>query len=128
MKCVSPVSTACGAVPELDGVAVAERRELVLGPRAGAEVDGRARAVAQLQVPGHEVGVEVREQHVADPHAEPAGVAQVLVDVALRVDDRRRPAALIRDEIGGVGEAAQVVALEDHLALPAQLGCGTIRM
>ena len=34
----------------------------------------------------HEVGVEVGEEHVLDPAAEPRGVVEVLLDVALRVD------------------------------------------
>jgi hypothetical protein len=44
-------------------------------------------------------------------------------DVALRIDDRRDSAALVGDEAGGVGEAVEVVLLDDH-----DRGCGTIRM
>ena len=40
---------------------------------------------------GDEVGVEVGEDDVLDPAAEPVRVLDVLVDVALRVDDRGRP-------------------------------------
>ena len=39
---------------------------------------------------------------------------QVLVDVALRIDHGRLAALLVRDQVGGVGEAAEVVLLEDH--------------
>ena len=99
---------------ELDRVAVGERRELVLGLRPGAEVDPRADAVAQLEVAGEEVGVEVREEDVLDPAAAALGVGDVLVDVALRVDDGRDAGCLVGDEVRRVGEAAEVVLLEDH--------------
>src|SRR5439155_963894 len=90
------------------------RHELVLGRGARAEMDGRALALAELEVARDEVGVEVRQEHVPDPKAEAAGVAHVLLDVALRIDDRRHPALLVGDEVGGVCEAAQVVLLENH--------------
>src|SRR3989304_6012708 len=75
-------------VAELEPGAVGERREGVLGPRAGAQVDARAGAVAQLEVAGDEVGVEVREDRVLDAQAQGLGVGEVLIDVALRVHDR----------------------------------------
>jgi hypothetical protein len=56
------------------------------------------------------------EQDVANAHPEAAGVIQVLVDVALGVDDRGRPTLLVRHEVGRVGEAAEVVLLEDHVS------------
>ena len=74
-------------LPEVDRVAVGERRERVLGLGARAKVDPRAHAVAQLEVSGEKVCVEVREHDVLDPAAEALGVGEVLVDVALRVDD-----------------------------------------
>ena len=142
MNSVSPVSTAYGASalnvgvvdqdrdrlrrvarrlehlererPELDRVAVAHRRERVVGLGAGSEVDRGAGAVAELEMAGHEVGVEVREEHMADPAAEPLGVLEVLLDVPLRVDDGRLATLLIGDQIRGVGEAAEVVLLEDQ--------------
>ena len=94
--------------PSASGV----ERVLGLGPRA--EVDRRARAVAQLEVAGEEVGVEVRQDDVLDPAAEPLGVREVLVDVALRVDHGGDAAALVGDEVGGMSEAAEVVLLQDH--------------
>ena len=56
---------------------------------------------------GDEVGVEVRQEHVPDPAAEPAGVLDVLLDVALRVDDGGDAARLVGDQVGGVREAAE---------------------
>ena len=63
---------------ELDRVAVGERRELVLGLRPRAEVDRRPDPVAQLQVAGEEVGVQVGQQDVLDPAARRVGVGEVL--------------------------------------------------
>ena len=54
---------------------------------AAPEIDGRAGPLAQLEVAGDEIGVEVREEDVRDPEAVFAGKGQVLLDVALRVDD-----------------------------------------
>ena len=101
-------------LPEVDRVAVGERRERVLGLGPGAEVDPRAHAVAQLEVSGEEVGVEVREQDVLDPAAEALGVGEVLVDVALRVDDGGGTRDGIGDEVRRVCQAAEVVLLELH--------------
>ena len=45
---------------------------------------------------------------------EPLGLLDVLVDVALGVDDGSDPGALVRDQVRRVGQAAEVVLLEDH--------------
>jgi hypothetical protein len=52
---------------------------------------------------------------VADVEAELFGVVEVLLDVALRVDDNRGVTGFVAEEIGGVREAAEVVLLEDHV-------------
>ena len=69
-------------------VAVGERRERVLGLRRRAEIDRGADAIAQLEMAGDEVGVEVRQEDVRDAQAVLVGEREVLVDVALRIDDR----------------------------------------
>ena len=86
-------------VSELDSGAVAERRELVLGLRPGAEVDARRLAVAQLQMPREKVRMQVRQQDVLDPAAELVRVRDVLAHVALGIDDRRDSSRLVRDEV-----------------------------
>jgi hypothetical protein len=53
-----------------------------------------------------------------DPAAEPVRILHVNIDVALRIHHRSDPAVLVSDEIGGVGEAAKVVLLEDHRQPP----------
>jgi len=99
---------------ELDGIAVAHRRERVVGLGPGPEVDRGPGAVAELEVAGHEVRMEVRQEHVADPASEPLGIVEILLDVPLRIDDGRLATLLVGDQIRGVGEAAEVVLLEDH--------------
>ena len=81
--------------PELDPVAVARRDVGVLGAGRGPDVDPRSGGLRELEVPGDEVGVEVREDHVADLHAEPGRLLEVLRDVALRVHHHRRARALV---------------------------------
>jgi len=50
--------------------------------------------------------MEVRLDHVLDGDAEPLRGLNVLIDIALRVDDHRL--AALRDQIGSVREAGQV--------------------
>src|SRR5262249_25525338 len=72
-------------------------------------------AVAQLQVARQEVGMEVREENVLDPAAELLDVGDVLVDVSLRIDDRRDPGLLVGHEVRSVSQAAEVVLLQYHV-------------
>ena len=104
---------------EIDDVAVVERRERVLRLRGRAQIDRRAGAIAQLEVAGNEVGVEVREEDVLDPQAMLGGEREVLIDVTLRVDDGRRARLLVADQIRGVREAIQIELLEDHRSVLA---------
>jgi hypothetical protein len=85
--------------PELDGIAIVERRESVFGLRRCAQIDGRARPVAKLQVTGDEVRMQVREEDVRDAQVVIRGIGHVLINVALRIDDCRDPRLLIADDI-----------------------------
>ena len=82
---------------------------------AGAEMDRRAATVAQFQMAGYEVGVEVGQEDVADLEAEFLGVGQVLLDVALGIDDDGGRTGLVSKQIRRVGEAAQVVLFQNHV-------------
>jgi hypothetical protein len=93
--------------------------------RAVAEDDLGARARGQLLVPAHEIGVEVRLDHVLDGEAVRARLLDVLVDVPPRVDDRRLP--LGADEIRRVSQATQVELLEVHGRLPPHGLSRTVR-
>jgi hypothetical protein len=51
---------------------------------------------------------------MVDPEVAIARTLQILIDVPLRIDDRRDAAGLVRDEIRGVREALQVELLENQ--------------
>ncbi len=102
------------AGPEVEPRAVLHGLERVLRARARPEVDPRAAAVAELEVAGHEVGVEVREEDVTDRDSVPGRQGDVFVHVASRVHDSGDLRLLVGDEIRRVGEATEVELLEDH--------------
>jgi hypothetical protein len=85
-----------------------------------AEVDRCALAIAQLKMPGDEIGVKVGEEHVPDPTAEPVSILDVLIDITLRIDDRSDSAPLISHQIRGMREAPEVVLPKDHPRPPPQ--------
>ena len=99
--------------------------------RRGAEIDRRAHAIAQLQMPGDKIGVEMRQEYVLDLERVFGGKRNVLVGVALRVNDGRRACRLVSNHVGSVRQARQIELLEDHAALPSLADCyfgwGTIR-
>lgn len=57
------------------------------------------------------------EKHVPDLKTLKPSILQVLVNFALRIDDRSATRFLIPYQIGGVCETAQVVLFEDHRSL-----------
>ena len=100
---------------KVEHIAVLHCREGIFRLCAGTQMDGRAAAVAQLQMAGDEVGVEVGEKHVADMKAKLLGVAQVLLNVALRIDDDGSRTGLVSKQIRRMGEASQVVLFQNHV-------------
>jgi hypothetical protein len=99
---------------EVDDVAVVQRRGGVFGLRRLADVDRGAGPIAQLEVPGDEVGVEVRQEDVRDAQAVLGRHGDVLIDVTLRIDNGSHARRLVADEVRRVREALQVELLEDH--------------
>jgi hypothetical protein len=77
-------------------------------------VDAGPDAVAQFQVAGDKIGVEMGEEDVADLEIVRRGVLQVAVDVALRIHDHSRAALRVAQQVGGVGQAAQIILFQDH--------------
>ena len=63
---------------KFERVAVFHWDKFVLGLGSRAKPDVRAAAVAQLEMSGDKVGVEVSQKNVADLHAQPLGIVQVL--------------------------------------------------
>ena len=99
---------------EIDDVAVVERDERVLRSCGRAQIDLRPGAIAQFEVAGNEVGMEVREEDVLDSQTMLGGEREVLIHVTLRVDDGGRVRLLVADQIRGVREAIQIKLLQNH--------------
>src|SRR5277367_4238546 len=91
---------------ELERIAVLHRHEGVFGLGAGTKMDGcttfLGTQVAQLQMAGDKVGVEMGEKDMADLESQFLGVVQVLLNIALRVDDNCGETGLVSQQIGGV--------------------------
>ena len=81
--------------------------------RPGSEDDLCPRALRQLDMAAHEVGVQVRLHDVADGEALRVRLGHVLFDVALGID--HRGLALGADQVGSVGQAAEIELLEVHV-------------
>jgi hypothetical protein len=58
---------------------------------------GSAATVAQLQMPSHEVSMEVSQENVANLEAKFPSIDKVLVDIALWVDNNRRRTRLVTE-------------------------------
>ena len=101
-------------VAEGDPLPVRQRPDLELGLRPAAVADPRPRGRGELQVPGEEVGVEVGVDDTDDAKAVRGRVVQVVLDVPARVDDDRLPGGRVPDQVGGLGEAVDVVLGEHH--------------
>ena len=102
--------------PEFENVAIVERRERIGRLSRGAEADRCADAIAQLQMPRDEVGVKVRQEYVLDLQPVFGSKGDVLIRVALRVNDRGGGGFLVPNHVRTVRQARQVELLEDHFA------------
>jgi hypothetical protein len=63
--------------------------------------------------------VKMGEKDMADPEAQLFSVGQVLLDVALRVNDNCGCARLVTEEIGGMRQASEVVLFQNHGSRPS---------
>jgi hypothetical protein len=112
---------------------LAQREPLTVGQqlrrerdvRAGPEAHGRAGTGPDLEVAGHEVGVDVGQDDPFDREAPGRRLVQVHADVAPGVDHDGPAGGLVADHVRGLRQAGEVVLAEDHRKVPA--GCGTIR-
>ncbi len=99
---------------EFDGVVITKRRECVARFCRRAEIDGRARAIAQLQMAGDEIGMQMGQEDVPDGERVFGGEFHVLIDVPLRIDNGCRARRFVSNQVGGVRQARQIELLEDH--------------
>src|SRR5699024_1145476 len=99
---------------ERDRLPVGQQPDRVVGLGTDAVADPRPGRLGQLEVPGDEVGVEVGVDHGLDRQAAGLGLVEILGDVAAGVHDHRAPGRLVADQVRGVGQAVDVVLLENH--------------
>jgi hypothetical protein len=72
--------------------------------------------------------VEVRQQHVPDLQPVFGGERQVLIDIALRIDDSGGAGVFVADEIRRVGETIKIKLAQNHGSSPLQrAGCSAGR-
>ena len=100
--------------PHLNHIAVSERRKRILGSGFRPEVDRRPGPVSELQMTGEKIGVEVRQKDVTDREVVVAGKRQVLIDVALRVDNRGRLRRFVADQVRRVRQAVEIELMQEH--------------
>ena len=93
--------------------------------RLAEDDDGSGRR-GELEVAAEEVRMQVRLDDVGDPQAEVLGIGHVLGDVPTRIDDDGRAAGLVAHEVRGVGQALEVVLVDDHAGSPVI--CVLVRM
>src|ERR1700675_3595711 len=63
---------------------------------------------------GDEVRVEMGEEDVTDLEPEPFCIGDILMYIALRIDDDGCAALFIAKQVRGMGEAAEVILFQDH--------------
>src|SRR5215469_6191340 len=97
---------------------VAERGETVSRLCGRPEVDRRPCTIAQLQMAGDEVGVQVGQEDVPDLESVLTGKPKIPIDVTLGVDDGSDVGALVPNQVRSVRETPEVELLEDHARLP----------
>ena len=95
-----------------DDVAVGQRLVRVGDAGLLRDVDGRTSRLHQPPVAGDVVGMVVRLEHVLDAEAVLFGESEVVVDLPLRVDHRRRLA--VGDDVGRAPEIFVQHLPEEH--------------
>jgi len=85
--------------------------------RPAPSADRRPGAIAQFEVSGEEIGVQVRQDHVGDAEVVFPGEGQVLLDVPLRIDHYRQAGVVVGNEVGGVRQTVEIKLLENHASI-----------
>ena len=92
-------------VAEFDDLAVVKGSKCIGGFGCRAEINIGADAIAEFEMAGDEIGVEMGEKDVLDLEAVFGGESDVLVDVALRIDDGGCGGRFVSDDVGSVSQA-----------------------
>ena len=99
---------------EFHNCAIGERRETVFGLGLRAKINRRAGSIAEFQVSRDEVSVEMRQKYMIDLKMVLRREGEVLLDVALRIDDRCSMGFFVADQVGSVSQAIQIKLFEDQ--------------
>ena len=99
---------------DLHGIAVGKWLVLELDAGPIGDVDGGSRCRPKAPAAGNVVGVRVRLQDVRDLEAVLVRQGEVVLDVPLRIDDRRL--SPVRDDVGGAAEILVQHLPEEHSA------------
>src|SRR2546430_13053740 len=78
------------------------------------QINRRTRTVAQFQVAGDEVGVEMGQEYVPDFQRVFGSECDVLVDIALRINDRGDARLRVANQVRRVRQTWQIELLENH--------------
>src|SRR5215468_7696528 len=92
--------------------------ELVLRLRLRAQINLCAKLIAQLQMSGDKVRVQVRQKNVFDMEFVFCGKREIDADVALWVDHGCLACLLIANQIRSMSQAAQIKLFEDQSRNP----------
>ena len=65
-------------------------------------------------MPSHKVSMKVCEKNMADVETERLCIREVLMDIALRINDNSGPTLFIAEQVGGMCETAEVVLFQNH--------------
>ena len=114
---------------EFEKVAVVVRGKCIPGLGRGAHMNFRAGAIAQLQMSGDKIGVQMGEKDVLNFKSVLGGKLNVLVGVALRINHDGGAGRLISNDVRRVRQTWQIELLEDHACLaplPQESAAGTL--
>ena len=103
-----------GDVPQADPLPLREVAHRVLGPGPASVADPGTGPGRHLQVPGHEVRVEMGVDDADDGETASFRVGKVLGDVASWIHDDGVTTGLVGDHVRRLGQAVQVVLGEEH--------------
>ena len=102
--------------PEFEDVAIVKCPERICRFGRGAQADRRADTIAQLEMSSDEIGMQMGQKHVLDLQRMLGGERDVMIRIALRVNNGSRAGLLVSNHVRRVRQAWQIELLEDQAA------------
>src|SRR5687768_16063240 len=94
---------------ELQDIALSKSSKVKIGLSLGAQTNRGADAVSELDVAREEISVKMGEENVVNVKVVLDGVVEVLIDIALRVDDNGSSGRLIGNEVRCMCKTAKII-------------------